>query len=86
MTRATGTGGEKHGAAQAVWSGDDPVAYSRAMAALEEENILMFDLEEHDQFTVPQISGPRYRVIVAEVDAERARKAIREALGRDRAE
>jgi Putative prokaryotic signal transducing protein len=86
MTRATGPRGEKRGVAQVVWSGDDPVAYSRAMAALEEEDIPMFDLAEHDQFTVPQISGPRYRVLVAENDAEGAKKAIHEALGRDATE
>jgi hypothetical protein len=64
-----------------AWSGDDPVAYSRAMAALDEAAIPRFDIEEHDQFVaVPQIAGAGYRVIVAKSDAARAQKAIREAF------
>ena len=69
------------GEAAVAWSGDDPVAYSRAMAALDEAKIPVFDIAEHDQFTVPQISGPRYRIVIAESDASGAEKAIREALG-----
>jgi hypothetical protein len=64
-----------------AWSGDDPVAYSRAMAALDEAGIRAFEFAEHDQFsTIPQISGPAYRVFVAKVDAPRAEKIIRETL------
>ena len=67
-----------------AWSGNDPIAYTRAMAALEEAGIKTFDIAENDQFsTVPQISGPRYRVIVAETDAQQARTVIREAFSRE---
>ena len=65
-----------------AWSGEDPVVYSRAMAALDEAGIRMFEIEEHDQFLgVPQISGPRYRVIVAKSEEARAEKVLRETLG-----
>ena len=64
-----------------AWSGDDPVAYTRAMAALEDAQIPVFPITEHDQFsTVPQISGPSYRVFVPSHDLARAQKAIRDAL------
>jgi hypothetical protein len=65
-----------------AWSGDDPVAYGRAMATLDEAGIRMFEIAEHDQFLgVPQISGARYRVIVAKSESARAEKIIRETLG-----
>jgi hypothetical protein len=64
-----------------AWSGEDPIVYGRALAALEEANIPVFEIAEHDQFVaVPQISGPRYRILIAQNDAARAEKAIREAL------
>ncbi len=78
---ATKSSGGKGGAA-VVWSGDDPIAYTRAMAALEDAGIKSFDIAENDQFVgVPQISGPRYRVIIAESDAARAEKVLREIFG-----
>jgi hypothetical protein len=61
-----------------AWTGDDPVAYSRAVAALDEAGILSFEVAEHDQFsTIPAISGPGYRVIVSKSDAAQAEKIIR---------
>ena len=80
---ATKSSGDKGGAALA-WSGDDPIAYTRAVAALEDAGIKMFDIAENDQFVgVPQISGPRYRVIIAESDAARAEKVLRETFGEE---
>ena len=77
MSTAKGRGG-----AAVAWSGDDPIAYTRAVAALEDAGIKMFDIVENDQFVgVPQISGPRYRVIVAESDLAGAEKALRETFG-----
>ena len=73
---------QEDGAALA-WSGDDPVNYTRAVAALEEAEIRVFEIAEHDQFTVPQISGPRYRVLVANSEAERAGEVIRATFGSD---
>jgi hypothetical protein len=70
-----------------AWGGDDPILYTRIVAALEDANVAMFDMEEHDQFfTVPMISGPRYRVLVAESDLARAERAIQEALGKQAGE
>lgn len=64
-----------------AWSGDDPIAYTRAMAALDDAGIKTFDIAENDQFsTIPQISGPRYRVIVAEADAAQAEQVLRETF------
>jgi len=75
------------GRAAVAWGGDDPILYTRIIAALEDANVPMFDLEEHDQFfTVPMISGPRYRVIVAGSDLARAEKAIQDAIGKEPAE
>ncbi|HEY6465467.1 MAG TPA: hypothetical protein VIY69_05710 [Candidatus Acidoferrales bacterium] len=75
------------GGAALAWSGDDPITYTRVMAALGNADIKMFDIAENDQFMgVPQISGPRYRVIIAESDLARAEKVIREALNEPKQE
>lgn len=69
------------GGAALAWSGDDPILYTRVMAALQDAGVKMFDIAENDQFMgVPQISGPRYRVIIAESDLSRAEKVISETL------
>jgi hypothetical protein len=67
-----------------AWSGDDPVEFSAATAALEGANIPIFPITEHDQFTVPQISGPQYRIFVPKSKAADAQKAISGALERHR--
>lgn len=72
------------GGAALAWSGDDPITYTRVMAALEDAGIKMFEIAENDQFVgIPQISGPRYRVIIAESDLTRAQKVITETLNVD---
>jgi len=77
-------GSQGRGGAATAWSGDDPIAYTRAVAALEDAGIKMFDIAENDQFMgVPQISGPRYRVIVAESDAAQAEKILRDTFGEE---
>jgi hypothetical protein len=78
--RQTKQAAPKGGGPALAWSGDDPVAFSAATAALEEAEIPVFPLTEHDQFTVPQISGPQYRIFVPKQSAAAADKAIREAL------
>ena len=71
----------KEGEVAIAWSGEDPIVYGLALAALEEASIPLFEIAEHDQFVaVPQISGPRYRILIASSDADRAKKAIRETL------
>lgn len=81
MTTSKDSQDTQQGRAAIAWSGDDPVAYTRALAALEEAEIPVFEIAEHDQFVmVPQISGPGYRILIAQSDFSRAEKAIREAL------
>lgn len=69
------------GGAAVAWSGDDPIVYTRVKATLEDVGIKIFDIAENDQFMgVPQISGPRYRILIAESDAARAEKVIQETF------
>jgi len=63
-----------------AWGGEDPVAFSAALAALEDAGIPVHEMSEHDQFTVPQISGPQYRIFVPRESLSAAEKVIREAL------
>ena len=82
MTTPKGSRSANEGEVAIAWSGDDPIVYGRALAALEEANIPVFEIAEHDQFVaVPQISGPRYRILIAQSAASRAEKAILEPLG-----
>lgn len=81
MTTPKPSRSTKEGEVAIAWSGEDPIIYGRALAALEDANIPVFEIAEHDQFVaVPQISGPRYRILIAQSDATRAEKAIRDAL------
>jgi hypothetical protein len=67
-----------------AWTGDDPVEFSAATAALEDADIPIFPMTEHDQFTVPQISGPQFRIFVPKQQFAAAEKAIAEALAEHR--
>lgn len=65
----------------AVWSGDDPVAFGVAMAALKNESIQSMEVSEHDPWgRIAQVHGPLYRILVRSEDAARARAAIQSAL------
>ena len=80
-TVSTTKDSQGRGGAAMAWSGEDPIAYTRAVAALEDAGIKVFDIAENDQFMgVPQISGPRYRVLIAQSDAAQAQKVLREAF------
>lgn len=64
-----------------VWRGDDPVAFSAALAALEEAGIPARELSLHDQFTqILAIQPNELAIIVHPENAARAEEAIREAL------
>jgi hypothetical protein len=63
-----------------AWSGDDPVAYSRAVAALEEVGIRIYKITEHDPLVFQSMQTPWYAILVARSDAKRAEAAVREAL------
>lgn len=65
----------------AVWRGDDPVAFSAALAALEEAGIPARELAFHDQFTQILAVQPNELTILVHPDnAEVACSVIREAL------
>jgi hypothetical protein len=65
----------------AVWSGDDPVAFSAAMAALKEADIPTHPLSRHDQFTeIAAIQPIDLEILVHARDAARAASVIRDAL------
>lgn len=64
-----------------VWRGDDPVAFSAAMAALQAAEIPTQKLALHDQFTeIAAIQPGDFEILVRPEDAARAANAIREAL------
>lgn len=63
-----------------AWRGDDPVAFSRVLAALQEAEIPTYQISEHDQLVIQPIPGPGYGIFVRQEDASRAEKIVREAL------
>jgi hypothetical protein len=70
-----------HEAPIAVWRGDDPVAFSAALAALEAAGIPSRELTMHDQFAqILAIQPSELAIIVDPKDAARAQEIIREAL------
>jgi hypothetical protein len=71
------------GGAALAWSGDDPVAYSRAVAAIEEAGILVYKITEHDPLVLQSMPAPWYAILVAQSDVERAKRAVNEALDLD---
>ncbi len=65
----------------AVWRGDDPVAFSAALAALEGAGIPTRELSLHDQFAqILAIQPSELAILVHPDDAARAEEIIREAL------
>jgi hypothetical protein len=65
-----------------AWRGDDPVALSRVLAALQEAQIPSYQIADHDQPAFqPAIPRPRCAVFVRREDDARAAQMIREALG-----
>ncbi|MGH9715139.1 MAG: hypothetical protein ACRD4R_00185 [Candidatus Acidiferrales bacterium] len=70
-----------HEAPVAVWRGDDPVAFSAALAALEDADIPTREFSRHDQFTqIPAIQPSELAILVHPDNAVRAEEIIREAL------
>jgi hypothetical protein len=65
----------------AAWRGDDPVAFSAALAALEEAGIPAREFSRHDQFVqIPAIQPSELAILVHPDNAEVAERLIREAL------
>jgi hypothetical protein len=72
---------KEHEPPVAVWRGDDPVAFSAALAALENAGIPARELAFHDQFTQILAVQPNELTILVHPDnAALARETIREAL------
>jgi len=64
-----------------AWHGNDPVEFSRAMAALKEAEIPSFQLADHEQFAFEMPTArPKYGIFVRDEDLTRAEKIIAEAL------
>jgi hypothetical protein len=63
-----------------AWRGNDPVAFSRALAALREHKIQSYQIAEHDNLPYLAAFQPRYGIFVRREDVSRAEKVIREAF------
>jgi len=79
--RPGGDHSESHEAPVAVWRGDDPVAFSAALAALEDAGIPTRELSLHDQFAqILAIQPGELAILVQPDDVVRAEEIVREAL------
>jgi hypothetical protein len=63
-----------------AWRGNDPIDFSRALAALKANEIQSYQITEHDNLPYLTAFQPRYGIFVRRDDVARAEKAIREAL------
>ena len=63
-----------------AWRGNDPVAFSRALAALRENNIQSYQIDDHDQLSHIGAYRPSYGIFVRREDVSRAEKVIRETF------
>jgi hypothetical protein len=70
------------GAPVLAWRGDDPVALSRVLAAMQEAQVPSYQIADHDQLAFqPAVPRPRYAIFIRGDDGARAAQLIREALG-----
>jgi hypothetical protein len=63
-----------------AWRGNDPVAFSRALAALREHKIQSYQIDEHNQLSRIGAPRPSYGIFVRREDVSRAEKVIRETF------
>jgi hypothetical protein len=63
-----------------AWRGNDPVSFSRALAALREHKIQSYQIVEHDNLPYLAAFQPRYGIFVRREDVSRAEKVIRETF------
>ncbi len=78
--KAPGKSGE-HEMPVAAWRGDDPVAFSAALAALENAGIPAREFSRHDQFAqIEAIQPNELAILVHPENAAVAQQIIREAL------
>jgi hypothetical protein len=72
---------ENHEPPVAVWRGDDPVAFSAALAAVRDAGIPAKEFSRHDQFTqILAIQPDELAILVHPDNATLAEQVIREAL------
>jgi hypothetical protein len=72
---------ENHEPPVAVWRGDDPVAFSAALAAVREAGIPAKEFSRHDQFAqILAIQPDELAILVHPDNAALAERVIREAL------
>ena len=63
-----------------TWRGNDPVSFSRALAALRDHKIQSYHIDEHDQLSRIAAYRPSYGIFVRREDVARAEKIIRETF------
>ncbi|HYL68187.1 MAG TPA: hypothetical protein VEX69_03395, partial [Candidatus Limnocylindria bacterium] len=64
-----------------AWRGDDPVALSRVLAALQEAQIPSYQIPDHDHLAYqPTVPRPRCAIFVRSDDGARAAQRIREII------
>ena len=63
-----------------AWRGNDPIDFSRALAALKAHEIQSYQISEHDNLPYLTTFQPRYGIFVRRDDVAQAEKVIREAL------
>jgi len=63
-----------------AWRGNDPVSFSRALAALREHKIQSYQIDDHDQLSHIGAYRPSYGIFVRREDASLAEKIIRETF------
>jgi hypothetical protein len=63
-----------------AWRGNDPVSFSRALAALREHKIQSYQIDDHDQLSHIGAYRPSYGIFVRQQDVARAEKVIRETF------
>jgi len=74
--------GDSH--ATLAWYGDDPVAFSAIVAALQDANIQTHEISAHYHLSrEPGTYGPLQGIYVHAEDLTAARKVIAEVLGRN---
>jgi hypothetical protein len=68
----------RHDGPALAWRGDDPVIFSRVLAALQNAEIPNFQIADHDQLPFqPANPRPRYGIFVRREDAFRAEEMVR---------
>ncbi|MGA3295742.1 MAG: hypothetical protein ABSE45_17390 [Candidatus Acidiferrales bacterium] len=63
-----------------AWRGDDPITFSRVLAALRDAGIPSHEITENNQLTLQLASRRGYGIFVRNEDAPRALEIVREIV------